>query len=586
MEKWVVQTKRADFNKISNQYGIDPVIARIIRNRDVIEENEIEQYLHPSLTHLGNPALLKDVQVAVDLLADAIIDHKKIRVIGDYDIDGISSTYILKKAIERCGGIVDYAIPHRIEDGYGVNPHMIQQAAEDGIQLIITCDNGIAAAEAIADAKAKGMVTIITDHHEIPFIETTQGREDQLPIADAIVNPKQKDCKYPQKGICGAVVAWKLVFMLYAKCQIPTEEAYEFLENAAMATIGDVMELQGENRVIVTYGLQKLRQTKNPGLQALMKQAQIEPQQLSAYHIGFVLGPCFNASGRIDTAAHVMELLEASTQQEAIALAGELYRLNEERKEMTLQGVEDAMQAIREDGLQEDKVLVIYLPNLHESLAGIVAGRVKEEYYRPTIVITDGEKSAKGSGRSIESYSMYEELHKCQELFLQYGGHPMAAGLSLDKENIPILRERLNTQTSLSKDDLCKKIKIDVPMPLDYIREDLIEELQVLEPFGNGNPKPVFADRNISIKRIQWIGKNRNYLKMHLQSEHGRQLDALYFGDGQAFMEEMQKKYSCESWEAATNGRDNDMHISITYYPQINVYMERTSIQVIITNYC
>ncbi len=569
MAKWMVQAKRGDFQRYSEKFHIDPVIARVIRNRDIIEEQAMEEFLHPSLEHLYDPHLLKDGALATQLITKAIENKQHIRVIGDYDIDGIESTYILTTALQKLGANVDYAIPKRIEDGYGVNPQMITCAREDGVEFIITCDNGIAAHEAITLAKEYGMTVVITDHHEIPYEDKDGGHMELIPPADAVVNPKQADCSYPFPGICGAVVAWKLVMLLYQEWK-RADEAMEFLENAAVATVGDVMELTGENRTIVKFGLEKLKHTSNLGMQALIERTGVDKDKINAYHIGFVIGPCLNATGRLDDACRAIELLQETEMEPAIAKAGELVSLNEQRKEMTLQGVEDAIDRISQEHMEQDKVLVLYLPTLHESLAGIVAGRIREQFERPAIVITDAVDGAKGSGRSIEAYSMYEELHKCERLFTRYGGHPMAAGISLPKENIPILREELNRNTTLTQADMEKRILIDVPMPLSYVTRELVEQLELLQPFGNGNPKPVFADKQVTVGDYRRIGKNQNMLRLNLIMDNQRGMTALYFGDANAFLKEVSVGST----------------ISVTYYPQLNTFQNRTSLQVVIMDYC
>lgn len=569
-EKWFVASKKADFQGISKKYGIDQVTARIIRNRDITEEKDIAKYLRPALSALYSPHLMKDMDCLISILKDKIQNKQPIRIIGDYDIDGVQATYILQKGIARAGGIVTAAIPDRMKDGYGINENLITQAKEDGADTIITCDNGIAAIDAIAYAKELGLTVLVTDHHDIPYIEENGVRRYLKSKADAIVNPKQEDCRYPFSGICGAVVAFKVVQALYESCDIPKEEAMEFLENAAFATVGDVMDLVDENRIIVKYGLEQMRHTKNPGLRALIQQKEIQPERLSAYHFGFVLGPCINAGGRLDTAVRSLKLMLAEEEGEAITLAAELSDLNEERKKLTVEGVEEAFQVIEENHLDEQKVIVVYLPKLHESLAGIVAGRIREQYNHPVFVMTDSEEGIKGSGRSIEPYSMYEELCKCQDLFTKFGGHPMAAGLSLPKENLESFVKRMNENASLTEEDFVFRIHIDVPMPLSYVTKELIQEFQVLEPFGKGNQKPVFADKNIGVREKRLVGKNRNVLKLTIEDVKGLRYPAVFFGDAEKFMDFLGKK---------------DI-ISIVYYPEINSYMGREEIQFVISSYC
>lgn len=569
-EKWYVQSKKADFKAVGEKYGIDQVTARIIRNRDIIEDADIAKYLHPDLSDLYSPHLMKDMDRLIEILHKKITEKKSIRIIGDYDIDGIESSYILLKGLQRVGAIVSVAIPDRMKDGYGVNESLITKAKEDGIDTIITCDNGIAALDAIAYAKEEGLTVLVTDHHDIPYQEEDGVRSYLRSQADAIVNPKQKECGYPFAGICGAVVAWKVIQALYEACKIPAEEAMIFLENAAFATVGDVMDLIDENRIIVKYGLEQMRHTRNLGLQALIQQKEVQADRLSAYHLGFVLGPCINASGRLDTAVRSLKLLLADQKESAIILATELADLNEERKQMTADGLDAAVEMIQAQALDQQKVMVVYLKDLHESLAGIVAGRIRELYHHPVFVLTKAEDGVKGSGRSIETYSMYEELCKCQDLFTKFGGHKMAAGLSIPEEKVQEFTERINANATLTEDDFIPKILIDVPMPLAYVNRQLVEELKVLEPFGKGNAKPVFADKNIRIRDKRIVGKNRNVVKLTIQDMAGGTYPAVYFGDAETMMQFLETK---------------DV-ISIVYYPEINSYMGRGEIQFVISNYC
>lgn len=569
-EKWFVAGKRADFQGIGRKYGIDQVTARIIRNRDIVGEDEIETYLHPSLSNLYSPHLLKDMDLLIQILQEKIRGGKQIRIIGDYDIDGVQASYILYKGLTRVGGNVTVAIPDRMKDGYGINENLIAQAKADGAETILTCDNGIAALDAIACAKELQMTVLVTDHHDIPYQEENGIRIYRRSQADAIVNPKQAECRYPFSEICGAVVAWKVVQALYEAYGLPEDEAFGFLENAAFATVGDVMDLKDENRVIVKFGLEQMRATKNLGLAALIRQKEVLPERLSAYHLGFVLGPCINAGGRLDTAIRSLKLLLADKEEEALVFAAELADLNEERKRMTLEGIAAAQDIISEQKLEEQKVMVVYLPKLHESLAGIVAGRIREQYHHPVFVLTDSEEAVKGSGRSIEAYSMYEELCKCQDLFLKFGGHPMAAGLTLPKEKVKEFADRMNQNAALLPEDFIPKIHIDVPMPLSYVTVDLINELKILEPFGKGNEKPVFADKNIRVKEKRIVGKNRNVVKLTLMDDMGNVYPAVYFGNAEEMMDFL---------------RQAD-HISIVYYPEINSYMGREEIQFVISHYC
>ena len=569
MEKWMVAAKRADFKEIGERFGIDQVTARIIRNRDVIGEEAIEKYLHGSRKDFYSPWLLKDMEKAVAILQEKITNKNKIRIIGEYDIDGVMSTYILLVSLRGLGADADMVIPNRIMDGYGINEHLIEQAWEDKRDTIITCDNGIAAATQIQKAKDLGMTVIVTDHHEVPFEETENGRTEILPPADAVVNPKQKDCGYPFSGLCGAVVAMKVMEALYEKMAPEVDLVDRMLPFAGIATIGDVMDLKDENRILVKEGLQRLHHTTNLGLQELIRVNGLEPENISPYHIGFVLGPCLNASGRLDTAKRALKLLLAETREEAAVLAGDLKNLNESRKEMTAQGVEKAIEQVESTSMMEDTVLVVFLPECHESLAGIIAGRLRERYHKPSFVLTRGEEGVKGSGRSIEAYSMYEKLCECKEYLTKFGGHPMAAGLSLEEENVETFRRKLNERSGLSQEDLVEKVSIDVPMPIHYIRKDLVRELSLLEPFGKGNEKPLFAQKNLWISQLRVFGKNRNVVKMRLTDENGYPMDGVYFGDGDSFAEEARGKQK----------------IAIVYYPDINVYQGRESLQVIIRHY-
>lgn len=570
MEKWMVYNKKADFQKIGSEFGIDPVIARLIRNRDIQDMKEIRSYLYGTLAEIPSPWKMKDMERAVQILQKKITQKKKIRIIGDYDIDGVTATCILLKGLKRLNANVDTYIPDRVKDGYGMHEQLIDKALEDGIDTILTCDNGIAAAAEIEYAKKEGLTVIVMDHHDIPFRDTEDGRIWIIPKADAVVNPKQNDCLYPNKNICGAVVAWKLIWALYERLGIDSDEIWDFLELAAIATVGDVMDLQGENRIIVKEGLKKLSSTSFEGLKALICVNNLESAEITAYHVGFVIGPCINASGRLDTAARSLELLLADNMEDAMKLADDLYDLNQSRKAMTEQGKEQAIQSIEENNLGKDRVLVVYLPDCHESLAGIIAGRIREAYNKPVFVLTKGADGVKGSGRSIEAYSMYEELVKCSDLLTQFGGHPMAAGLSMEEKNVELFRRRLNDNCTLTEQDLIPKIMIDVPMPISYLSKKLTEQLKVLEPFGKGNSKPLFAQKNLRAVGIRVFGRNRNVAKMLLIDENGIKMDAVYFGEAQEFVDFVQAHDT----------------ISVTYYPEINVFQGRENLQVVIKNYC
>ena len=585
MEKWIEIRKGGNFMEMAKKYGIDPLIARIIRNRDIIDEKEITEYLYGGKEALHNPHLLKDVDKAAEIIAEGIAGKKAMRIIGDYDIDGVNATYILLEGIRRCGGNVDAAIPDRMKDGYGINEHLIEQALSDGKELLITCDNGIAAINEINFAKEKGMTVVVTDHHEIPYRNTEQGKEFLRSNADAIVNPKQADCPYPCKGICGAVVAWKLVQVLYERMDIPLEEADIFIENAGFATVGDVMDLTGENRILVKLGLKALEHTKNPGMKALIAKNKLSDKPLSAYHIGFVLGPCINASGRLDTAKRSLELLLERDEVKASALAGELVELNESRKYMTQQETQKALEQIGKEGREKDKVLVVYLPECHESLAGIIAGRIREAYQRPVFVLTRGEEGVKGSGRSIEAYSMFDKMTEVAELFTKYGGHPMAAGLSMREEDIDKLREQLNQKAELSEEDMAEVVRLDAVLPMSYFTVDTIRQLSVLEPYGKSNTRPVFADRNIKITRAGIVGVNRNVLKLHLLDSKGNPVAGVYFGEVEKFLTFLSEKFGSEEVDAAMHGKENSIQFAAVYEPAVDTYSGRESVQAIIRRF-
>ena len=573
MEKWFVTMKKADFNGIAEKYQISPIIARLMRNRDVIGDEAIDFYLNGTVEDLYDGLLMKDMDRAVDILKEKIEEGKKIRVIGDYDIDGVNATYILQQGLAGLGADVDTDISDRIKDGYGLNQMLIDRALEDDVDTIITCDNGIAAMNEIAYGKEQGMTIVVTDHHEVPYLEENGEKKYLLPPADAVVDPHRADCEYPFKGLCGAAVAYKLVEVLYrvsGKSEQEVEHLQESLmENVAIATIGDVMDLVGENRVFVKKGLELLKTTKNEGLHALMQCTGVDTANLNTYHIGFVLGPCINAGGRLDTAKRALELLNASNRREAVTLAADLKELNDSRKEMTEEGVEEAVRQIESSSWKDDQVLVVYLPKCHESIAGIIAGRIKERYYRPTFVLTRGETGVKGSGRSIEAYDMFAEMSRCRELFTKFGGHKLAAGLSLEEENVEVFRKRINELADLTEDDLQMKVSIDMRLPFPYINEELIHELKILEPFGKGNGKPLFAESKLRVIQPRIFGKNRNVLKCRLEDQQGNQMEAVYFGEVEDCLQQMEKKQI----------------MSFTYYPSINEYMGRRTIQLTIVNY-
>ena len=579
MKQWMVLSKKADFKAIGERFGIDQVTARIIRNRDIIEEEEIRDFLTGGLKELKDPHLLHEADVLVDILVEKIKTQKHIRILGDYDIDGVMSTHILKTALKRCQGNVSIQIPDRMKDGYGLNMNLVERAYQEGVDTILTCDNGIAAMEEIARGKELGMTILVTDHHEIPFVEEEGKRTYLRSKADAIVNPHQKECAYPYKNLCGAGVAWKVICLLYEKMGIPQKEAEDLLEFVAFATVGDIMSLTGENRILVKEGIKRIHHTENTGMKALILRCGLEPEQIDAYHFGFVLGPCVNASGRLDTAQRALELFSEEDPEIAGKVAEELVVLNEERKEMTLAGVERAVEICDKEDYGKDSVLVIYLPEVHESIAGIIAGKIRERYYKPTFILTKGEEGVKGSGRSIEEYSMYEEMCKCRELFTKFGGHPMAAGLSLPEENVEVFRKKINEYSPFKKTFPVEKIRIDVPMPLDYVSMDLIRELNLLAPFGKDNPHPIFADRDLTITRLWLIGKNQNVLRMNLVTASGMTVSGIAFRNVEAIQEYLQKKFGAAEYQAALQGRGSRMKISAIYTPKINCYRDVESIQ-------
>lgn len=584
-ELWMVQTKRADFSGLAMRLGVSPVAVRVMRNRGLTEEAEMRKYLYGTLDDLYDPRLMKGMEQAAELIARKLKEGKHVRIIGDYDIDGVCSTYILLKGFQRAAkelsqrcsleagrysvekendAQIDYEIPDRIKDGYGINESIIRQASADGVDTLVTCDNGIAALREISIAKQLGMTVVVTDHHEVPVDEYGQ----ILPPADAVVDPKQDGETYPFHEICGAVVAWKLIRVLYEKLGIPESEWTDLLEFAAIATVGDVMKLQDENRLIVKYGLKKIGSTKNTGLRKLIEKNNLDIENLSAYHIGFVIGPCLNAGGRLKSAKVALRMLLAEDPERAGEMADELKELNDMRKDMTAKGEAEAIEQV-EKQYMDDKVLVVFLPECHESLAGIIAGRLREHFHKPSFVLTRGETTAKGSGRSIEQYHMYQGLCKVSDLLVKFGGHPMAAGLSLEEKDIDEFRRRLNADAELTEEDFVPKIWIDVPMPFEYVNEKIVQELKDLEPFGQGNEKPLFAQKSLVIRNARVLGKNRNVVKLNLVTETGQPVDGLLFADGDRFLEE----------QAGRN------MIDMIYYPDVNEYNGTRTLQAVIRNY-
>ena len=585
MENWVLLRKGADFQHISEKFHISPRVASLIRNRDVIGDDAIEKYLNGTIADLYDGMLMKDMDKAVAVLGEKIKENAKIRIIGDYDIDGIQSTYILLEGFRMLGADVDSDIPDRMKDGYGLNRNLIDRALEADVDTIVTCDNGIAAAEEIAYAKSMGMTIVVTDHHEVPYTEIGAGRRYILPEADAVVDPKQEDCTYPFKGLCGAAVAYKLVEALMEAMGKDAEDADYLMENVAIATIGDVMDLVDENRIFVKQGLDMLKRTENLGLKALMGCTGVNVDKLSPYHIGFVIGPCMNASGRLDTAKRALELLEAKKVAEADLLAGDLKALNDSRKDMTAQAVEEAFIQVENSELKDADVLVVYLPECHESLAGIVAGRIREKYYRPVFVLTKGAEGLKGSGRSIETWHMYEGLNRVKHLLSKFGGHKMAAGLSMPEENLEQFRKEINEKSGITPEDLNEKIAIDMQLPFECVNEKFIGELAVLEPFGKGNASPVFAERQVQVESARILGKNKNVLKLQVKDLHGTRMDAMYFGDVNTFVEYVREKFGDIACECLLRGHGHGIVMAFTYYPDINEYQGVRTPQIVIQNY-
>lgn len=584
-EKWIVYNKKADFYRLSEQFHIDPVIARVIRNRDIVSPEEFERYLGDDGS-LYDPHSMKDMDKGVQLIQNAIIEQKRIRIISDYDVDGIMSNYILYQGLLRCNAQVDYRIPDRITDGYGMNENMVREAYDAGVEVLLTCDNGIAALLPIAYAKNLGMTVVVTDHHDIPFEYDEDGKKEYLQsVADAVIDPKQPDCNYPFKHLCGAGVAYKFIQTLYAICGVDVQEAERFIEFVALATICDVVDLRDENRILVKRGLAELNRTGNYGLRALIKVNNLGMHQLQSYHLGFVLGPCINATGRLETAKLAMELLLEEHYDTALERAERLKTLNDERKEMTQTGVAAAIEQVETTTLADDRVLVIYLPNTHESLAGIIAGRIRERYYRPTLIVTDSEGGMlKGSARSIEAYNMHDALTECKDLLTAFGGHPMAAGFSLPAKNLEYFRHKLNVLCELTEEDLTPKLYIDVPMPIDYIHFGLIEQLEQLEPFGKGNEKPLFAQKNLKVLSARVMGRNANLLKLELESENGAKMEGIYF-EVEAFMENIKAWFGEAEWDQMMKGWLNKVALDIAYYPSINEYNGIRAMQIVIKSY-
>lgn len=581
-EKWLLRNRKVDLKAMSEKYKISQLLCKLMVNRDIIDENIINSYINPVYKYLHSPKTMKDVVIAVDIIKRKIQENKKIRIIGDYDVDGIISVFILYTALKKCGANVDYEIPDRIKDGYGINENIVKVAYDEGVDTIITCDNGISAIDQIQYAKDLGLTVIVTDHHDVPFIEEDGVRTFLSSQADAIINPKQIECEYKFKSICGAGVAFKLMEALYEEIGMDKEECYKLIEFIAIATVCDVVDLIDENRIFVKNGLEMLNNSKNIGINALKKACGLEDKEITAYHLGFVIGPCLNASGRLDSAKKGLELLLMEDDEEAKNLAQEIVDLNDARKNMTKEGVDRAINIIDSTDINNDKILVVYIPDIHESLAGIVAGRVKEKYNKPTIILTKSEEGVKGSARSIEEYNMFEGLLACKELLDKFGGHPMAAGLSLQEDKVDELRIALNNKCELTDEDLTRKIMIDSSLPLEYLNLHLIEELNVLEPFGKGNAKPVFGVRDAKITRAMLLGKDKNVLKLKLLTNNNITIDAMIFNDLENFESKIIEKYGNEELDNLYNKSNNNISMDFTFYPSINEWNGNKSIQIVV----
>ena len=579
MRQWMVAAKKADFQGIAQKFHIDQVVARIIRNREVIGDDEIRMFLRGTLSDLPDPHTMKDVDLLVGRLSEKIRQQKKIRIIGDYDVDGVTSSHLFLTALRRVGANVDVVIPHRIQDGYGLSIHLLEQAKADNVDTILTCDNGIAAIAEIAWAKEQGMTVLVTDHHAVPFEEKDGVRTEKESLADAVVNPHQKNCKYPYKELCGAGVAWNVIRILYDNYEVDQSEAEDLLDFVAMGTVCDVMALTGVNRILVKEGLKRIVHTKNIGLRALMQACNVEPAKVSAYHFGFVLGPCVNATGRLETARHALRLFETRDETEAAQIAEDLVDLNQKRRDMTLQGVKEAEDKWEAEGYERDPVIVMYLPDVHESIAGLIAGRIREKYDRPVFVLTKGEEGVKGSGRSTENYSMYEQMCSCADLFTKFGGHPMAAGLSLPEENVKRFRRQINENCKLSVEEVCPDIHIDMAMPVGYATTELVHQFALLEPFGKDNPTPLFADRNLTVRRMWVMGKNRNVLRMSVCSEYGQLVSVIYFGDVESVQQYFAEKFGSSEVEKALHGQENAISFSMVYTARIDTWQGNENLQ-------
>lgn len=581
-EKWLLRNRKVDLKAMSDKYKISQLLCKLMVNRDITDDNIINSYINPVYENLHSPKTMKDIALAVNIIKRKIQENKKIRIIGDYDVDGIISVFILYTALKECGANVDYEIPDRIKDGYGINENIVKTAYDEDIDTIITCDNGISAIDQIQYAKNLGLTVIVTDHHDVPFVEENGVRTFISSQADAIINPKQIECEYEFKSICGAGVAFKLMEVLYEELGMNKEECYKLIEFVAIATVCDVVDLIDENRIFVKNGLNMLNNTTNIGIKALKKASGLEDKEITAYHLGFVIGPCLNASGRLDSAKKGLELLLMENYEEAENLAQEIVDLNDARKKMTKEGVDRAINIIDSTEINNDKILVVYIPDIHESLAGIVAGRVKEKYNKPTIILTKSEEGVKGSARSIEEYNMFEGLLACKELLDKFGGHPMAAGLSLQEDKVDELRKELNNKCKLTDEDLTRKIMIDASLPLEYLNINLIKELDVLEPFGKGNAKPVFGVRDVKVTKAMLLGKDKNILKLRLLTNNNLTIDAMIFNDLENFENKVIEKYGNEGLDNLYNKFNNNISMDFTFYPSINEWNGNKSIQIIV----
>ena len=586
LTKWILKNPRVDFENMSRTLGVSELICRVLVNRKIYEQIDAMAFINPELSKLYNPRLMKDLVKAADIIKDKIASGKKIRIVGDYDVDGVISTYVLMEALTHCGALVDYDIPHRVHDGYGINVSIIEKAYKDGIDTIITCDNGIAAIDQIKHAKQLGMTVIVTDHHEVPFVVCEDGsRCHVIPEADAVVDCKQTDCNYPFKLLCGAGVVFKLAQVLFEEFHISKAIEEQLYEMVAIATVCDVVDLVSENRIIVKKGLETLANTKNPGLLALLMETGIHDKELSVYHLGFIIGPCINASGRLECARKGLEMLLCKNIDDAIPLARELAQLNAERKSMTQEGIEEVCAAIENSEIKNDKVFIVYNNNIHESIAGIIAGKIREKYNVPTFVLTDSESGVKGSGRSIDEYNMFEELLACRDLLDKFGGHPMAAGLSLPYENIELLRRAMNEKTTLTEDDLIPKLYIDAQVPIETINLSMAQEISVLEPYGKGNSKPVFADKNVAVRRATVIGANKNVIRLKLSKKTGKDIDAIYFGNILDFDSYIVDKFGENEKNLMYEGKNNNVVLDLAFNIDINQYNNIKSVQLILQNF-